>query len=105
MSQRSKPVASVSSPIESLHRSTVLLCMPISSVTVYADQGFCHLLLKERPFDFYGDRKCTLISAFGLSCIRSDHLILMGVGKMSRKKSQIHFSKKYPGPRVNSYVN
>ena len=30
---------------------------------------------------------CTLISAFGLSCIRSDHLITIGVGgEMSRKK-------------------
>ena len=41
-------------PVRGLHRSTVLLCMLISSVTVYADQGFCLLLLKERPMDFMG---------------------------------------------------
>ena len=66
---------------------------------MYADHGFCLLFLKERPFEFYGGRKCMLISAFGSSCIRSDHLILMGVGggEMSRKKKvKDIFQKKYP---------
>ena len=96
MSQRSNLVAPVSSPLESLHRSIVLLCMLISSVTVYAYRGFCLLLLKERPFDFRGDRKCMLISAFGLGCLRSDHLILMGSGggeRCQEEKSQRHFPK------------
>ena len=62
---------------------------------MYADQGFCLLLLKERPFDFMGGRKCRLISAFGLSCIRSDHLILMGVGweRCQEKKVKDIFQK------------
>ena len=96
VSQRSKPVAPVSSPLEILHRSTVLLCMLISSVTVFADQGFCLLLLKERPFDFYLGQEVHADQRlwFKLHKKRPFDFNRGGLGKMSRKKKSKTFSKK-----------